>query len=99
MLVSHAFRPRTSVRSRKAAVDSTFVSPLYRGRVSINYRVFYIAASYIFTTSFRHRFHLRSAHLAISVVARVYMHCRATRVTYTASLPELLAQFPATVMQ
>ena len=29
--------------------------------------------------------------------ARVHMHCRATRVTYTASLPELLAQFLATV--
>ena len=68
MLVSHTFRPRTSVRSRKAAIDSTFVSPLYRGRVSVDYRVFYIAASYIFTASFYRRFYLRSTHLIISIV-------------------------------
>ena len=68
MLASYAFRPRTSVRSRKAAVDSAFISPLYRGRVGINYRVFYIAASCIFATSFYRRFYLRSAHLIISIV-------------------------------
>ena len=38
MLVSHGFSPRTSVRSRKAAVDSTFIYPLYRGRVGFNHR-------------------------------------------------------------
>ena len=68
MLASHAFRPRTSVRSRKAAVDSAFISPSYRGRVGVNHRVFHIAASYIFAASFHRRFHSRSAHLAISVV-------------------------------
>jgi hypothetical protein len=68
MLISHAFKPKTSVRSRKAAIDSTFISPLYRGRVSINYRVFHIAASYIFTTSFHYHFHLRSTYLAINIV-------------------------------
>ena len=35
MLVSYAFRPKTSVYNKKAAVDSAFVSPLYRGRVSV----------------------------------------------------------------
>ena len=68
MLVSHAFRPKTSVHSKKAAVDSTFVSPLYRGRVGVDYGVFYIAASCVFTASFYYYFHLRSAHLVISIV-------------------------------
>ena len=52
MLVSHAFRPKTSVRSRKAAVDSAFVSPLYRGRVGVDYRVFYMAVSCAFSAFF-----------------------------------------------
>ena len=68
MLTSHAFKPRTFIRSRKAAINSIFISPLYRKRVSINYRVFYIAASYIFTTSFYYCFHLRSIYLIISIV-------------------------------
>ena len=68
MLTSHAFRPRTSVRSRKATIDSAFVSPLYRGRVGVDHRVFYVAASYIFAASFYRRFHSRSAYLTISVV-------------------------------
>ena len=52
MLVSYAFRPRTSVCSKKAAVDSAFVSPLYRGRVGINHGVFYMAVSCAFAASF-----------------------------------------------
>ena len=68
MLVSHIFKPRTSVYSRKAVVDSAFISPLYRGRVSINYRVFYVAASCAFTASFYCCFYLRSAYFVISVV-------------------------------
>ena len=68
MLASYAFRPRTSVRSRKATIDSAFISPSYRGRVGVNHRVFYVAASYIFATSFYYRFHLRSTYLAISIV-------------------------------
>ena len=68
MLANHAFRPKTSVRSKKAAVDSAFVSPLYRGSISINYGVFYIAVSCVFTACFYYCFYLRSAHLAISIV-------------------------------
>ena len=68
MLTSYTFRPRTSIYSRKAAIDSTFISPLYREKVSIDYRVFYIAASYIFATLFYRRFHLRSTYLTISIV-------------------------------
>ena len=68
MLVSHIFRPKTSICSKKAAVDFTFISPLYRGRVGINYGVFHVAASCAFTAFFYCRFHLRSAHLAISIV-------------------------------
>ena len=68
MLVSYAFRPRTFVHSRKAAVDSAFVSPLYRGRVSVNYRVFYVAVSCAFAAFFHCCFYLRSAYLVISIV-------------------------------
>ena len=68
MLMSHTFRPRTSVYSRKAAVNSAFISPLYRGRVGVDYRVFYIAAFCAFTASFYCYFYSRSAHLAISIV-------------------------------
>ena len=68
MLVSHAFRPMTSIYSRKAAVDSAFVSPSYRGRVGVNHGVFYMAASCAFTTSFYCCFYLRSAYLVISIV-------------------------------
>ena len=68
MLVSYIFRPRTSVCSKKAAVDSAFVSPLYRERVGINYGVFYVAMSYAFVAFFYYYFYLRSAHLAISIV-------------------------------
>ena len=68
MLNNYTFSPRTSVRSKKAAVASAFVNPLYRGRVSINYSVFYIVASYILTTSFYYYFYLKSAYLIISIV-------------------------------
>ena len=68
MLASYTFRPRTSIRSRKAAIDSAFISPLYRERVGINDRVFHIAIACIFATSFYLYFYLRSAHLAISIV-------------------------------
>ena len=52
MLASYAFRPRTSVYSRKVAVDSAFVYPLYRGRVVFTYRVLYIVTFYTFTAFF-----------------------------------------------
>ena len=68
MLVSYAFRPRASIYSKKAAVDSAFISPLYRGKVGVNYRVFYIAASCVFAALFYCCFYLRSAYLAISVI-------------------------------
>ena len=68
MLVSHAFRPRTFIHSKKAAIDSAFISPLYRGRVGINYRVFHVATFYVFAASFYYYFYLRSAHLVISIV-------------------------------
>ena len=68
MLVNYTFRPKTSVHSKKAAVDSAFISPLYRERVGVNYGVFHIAASCAFAASFHCHFYLRSAHLAISVI-------------------------------
>ena len=66
--MSHAFRPKTFICSKKAAIDSAFISPLYRGRIGVNYRVFYVAASCAFAVSFYYCFYLRSAHLAISIV-------------------------------
>ena len=68
MLASHAFRPKTSVHSKKAAVDSAFVSLLYRGRVGVNYGVFHMAASCAFTTFFHRCFYLRSVYFAINIV-------------------------------
>ena len=68
MLVSYAFRPKTSVHSKKAAVDSAFVSPSYRGRVGVNHGVFHVAVSCAFAISFYYHFYLRSAYLVISIV-------------------------------
>jgi len=68
MLNSYILSPKTFVYSKKAFIYFIFISPLYRRRVSTNYRVFYIVASYIFTTSFYYRFYLRYAYLIISIV-------------------------------
>ena len=68
MLASHTFRPRTSVCSRNAAVDSAFVCSLYRGRVAFNYRVLYIVAFFTFTALSQHRFYLLSTYFAMHVV-------------------------------
>ena len=68
MLVSYVFKPKTSVYSKKAVVNSAFVSPLYRGRVGVDYRVFYVAMSCVIAAFFYCRFYLRSAHLVISIV-------------------------------
>ena len=68
MLASHTFRPKASVCSRNVAIDSAFISPLYRGRVGVNYGVFHMATFCAFTAFFHYYFYLRSAHLVISVV-------------------------------
>ena len=68
MLTSYAFRPRISIRSRNATVDSAFVYPLYRGRVAFNYRVLHVAALYAFVAFFQRRFYLISAYLTIHMV-------------------------------
>ena len=68
MLASYAFRPRTSVYSRKAAIDSAFIYPLYRGRVAFTYRVLYIVALYTFTAFIYYRFYFISTYLAIYIV-------------------------------
>ena len=68
MLASYAFSPKTSVYSKKAAVDSAFDCPLYRGRVAVVYRVFYVVTLYAFTTFFYCRFYLISAHLVMYIV-------------------------------
>ena len=68
MLTSHTFSPRISIYSKKAAVDSAFDCPLYRGRVAVVYGVFYMVALCAFTTFFHCRFHSVSAHLAMHIV-------------------------------
>ena len=68
MLTSHAFSPRISVYSKKAAVDSAFNCPLYRGRVAVVYRVFHVVALCAFAAFFHYHFHLVSAHLAMYIV-------------------------------
>ena len=68
MLASHAFRPKTSIRSRNTAIDSAFIYPLYRGRVAFNHRVLYIVAFFAFTALSQHHFYLLSAHLVMHIV-------------------------------
>jgi hypothetical protein len=68
MLASHAFSPRTSVRRRKAAVDSAFVCPSYRGRVGVDHGVLHVVALCDFAAFSQRRFHSISAHLAMHVV-------------------------------
>ena len=68
MLISYAFSPKISVCSKKAAVDSAFDYPLYRGRVAVVYRVFHVVALCTFTTFFHHHFYSVSAHLAMYIV-------------------------------
>ena len=52
MLTSYTFRPRISIRSRNATIDSAFIYSLYRGRVAFNYRVLYIATLCAFIAFF-----------------------------------------------
>ena len=68
MLASYTFRPRTSVYSKNAAVDSAFVCPLYRGRVTFNYRVLHIVAFFAFAALSQHHFYLLSAYLVMYIV-------------------------------
>ena len=68
MLASHAFRPRTSVHSRNAAVDSAFVCPSYRGRVAFDHGVLYVVAFFAFAALSQCRFYSLSAYLAMHIV-------------------------------
>ena len=68
MFTSHIFRPRTSVYSRNAAIDFTFICLLYRGRVAFNYKVLYIVTFYAFTAFSQYCFYSLSAHLVMYIV-------------------------------
>ena len=68
MLASYTFRPKTSVYSKNAAVDSAFIYPLYKGRVAFNYGVLYIVAFCTFAAFSQHHFYLLSIHLAMYIV-------------------------------
>ena len=68
MLASYAFSPKIFIQSRNVAIDSTFVCPLYRGRVAFNYGVLYVVALCALTAFFQRRFHSISAHLAMHIV-------------------------------
>ena len=65
MLASHMFSPKIFVYSKKAIIDSTFICPLYREKVSIIYRVLYIVAFCVFAAFFQRYFHFISAYLVI----------------------------------
>ena len=62
------FSPKISVYSRKAAVDSTFNYPLYRGRVAVVYGVFYVVAFCAFAAFFHCYFYLVSAHFVMHII-------------------------------
>ena len=68
MLASHAFRPKTSVRSKNAAVDSAFVCSLYRGKVAFNHGVLYIVTFFAFAALSQYHFHSLSAHFVMYIV-------------------------------
>ena len=68
ILISYIFSPRISVYSRKAAVDSAFNYPLYRGRVAVVHGVFHMVALCAFAAFFHRHFYLVSAHLAMHIV-------------------------------
>ena len=68
MLINYAFSPRISIRSKKAAVDSAFDCPLYRGRVAVVYGVFYVVTLCAFAAFLHRCFYLVSAHLAMHIV-------------------------------
>ena len=68
MLASYAFRPKTSIRSRNAAVDSAFVCLLYRGRVAFDHGVLYIVTFFAFAALSQRRFYLLSTYLVIYIV-------------------------------
>ena len=68
MLTSYTFRPKTSVHSRNAAVDSAFVCPLYRGKVAFDYGVLHIVTFFAFAALSQHRFYLLSAYLMMYIV-------------------------------
>ena len=68
MLTSYTFSPKISICSKNAAIDSAFICPLYKGRVTFNYGVLYIVALYALTAFFQCYFHLMSAYLAMHIV-------------------------------
>ena len=68
ILTNYIFSPRTSIYSKKAAIDSAFDYPLYRGRVAVVYGVFHMVALCAFTAFFHYRFHSVSAHLMMYIV-------------------------------
>ena len=68
MLASHTFRPRTSIRSKNAAVDFAFIYSLYRGRVAFDHRVLHIVTFFTFAALSQCCFHSLSAHLVMHIV-------------------------------
>ena len=68
MLANYTFRPRTSVRSKKVAVDSAFICLLYRGRVAFAHGVFYIVTFCAFAAFSQRRFYSLSAYLVMYII-------------------------------
>ena len=52
MLTRYTFSSKTSIYNRKAAINSTFIYPLYREKVNIIYRVLHVVPLYAFTAFF-----------------------------------------------
>jgi hypothetical protein len=52
MLTRYTFSSKTSIYNRKAAINSAFICPLYREKVNIIYRVFYVVPLYAVTAFF-----------------------------------------------
>ena len=90
IFINYIFSPRISVYSKKAAVDSAFNYPLYRGRVAVVYKVFHVVTFCAFTAFFHCRFYSVSAHLAMYIVD-LYLYWWPPSLYYCSST--LLAQY------
>ena len=68
MFTSYIFSFKTSIYSKKIAINLAFIYPLYRERINIIYRVFYIATLCTFTARSQRHFHLISTYLVMHIL-------------------------------
>ena len=84
MLTSYILSPRTFIYSRKTVIDSTFIDPLYRGRLSIYLQsILYSYSLYLYYL------------LLVSLLLNIYLSYN----IYSRSLLVLVASYPLLLQQ